>query len=71
MTSEERLKICETCPLVKMEKVFGPVCDSSKYMDPETGKVSRLPHSGWIRGCACRLRVKTKNPSAECVAGKW
>ena len=46
MTSEERLKICETCPLVKMEKVFGPVCDSSKYMDPETGKVSRLPHSG-------------------------
>ena len=46
MTSEERLKICEKCPLVKNEPAYGLRCDSSKYMDPKTGEVSRTPKSG-------------------------
>jgi len=46
MTSEERLKICATCPLVKNDPVYGPVCDSSKWMNPQTGEISRLPKSG-------------------------
>ncbi len=71
MTSEERLKICATCPLVKNDPVYGPVCDSSKWMNPQTGEISRLPKSGWIRGCACRLKWKSKNPTAHCVAKKW
>ena len=71
MTAEERLAICKKCKLVKLDTEYGPVCDSSKYMNPETGEVSRLPHTGWIRGCSCRLAWKTKNPSARCVAGKW
>ena len=71
MTQEERLKICEKCPLVKVDPIYGFICDSSKWMNPKTGEVSRLPHSGWIRGCSCRLKYKTASPSARCVAGKW
>jgi hypothetical protein len=56
MTAEERLKICEKCPLVKMDPIYGPICDNSKYMNPKTGEVSRLPRSGWVRGCSCRLK---------------
>lgn len=71
MTPEERLEICKNCPLCKKESIYGPVCDSSKYMNLETGQTSRLPHSGWIRGCGCRLAWRTKNLTAHCVAGKW
>ncbi len=71
MDKEERLKICKTCPLVKMDSIYGPVCDSSKYMNKATGETSRLPHTGWVRGCACKLRWKAANPTAHCVAGKW
>ena len=46
MTAEERLAICKKCKLVKLDTEYGPVCDSSKYMNPETGEVSRLPHTG-------------------------
>lgn len=46
MTSEERLKICEKCPLVKNDPVYGLTCDSSKYMNLKTGEISRIPKSG-------------------------
>lgn len=71
MTSKERLEICEKCPLCSSDPIYGPKCDNTKYMNPETGEVSRIQHSGWIRGCACRLRWKTASPTAHCVAGKW
>lgn len=71
MTAEERLKICESCPLVKMDDVYGPTCDSSKWMNPMTGETSRIPKTGWIKGCGCRLRWRSKNLEAHCVAKKW
>ena len=71
MTAEERLAICKKCGLLKKDTIYGPICDSSKYMNPETGETSRMPHAGWVRGCACRLSWKVKNPSAKCVANKW
>lgn len=71
MTSEERLKICEKCKMVTIDSTYGPICDSSRWMNPRTGEVSRLPKSGWIKGCGCKLRWKTKDPSARCVASKW
>lgn len=71
MTSEERLKICETCKLMTMDPTRGPRCDSTKYMNPQTGEISRTPKSGWIHGCNCFLRYKTRDPNAKCVAGKW
>lgn len=71
MTAEERLKICKKCPLMRDDLQYGPTCDNTRYMNVKTGEVSRIPHTGWIRGCACRLSWKVKNPSARCVANKW
>lgn len=71
MTSEERLKICEKCPLVKNDPVYGLTCDSSKYMNLKTGEISRIPKSGWIKGCGCHLKWKSRDPHAKCVARKW
>lgn len=71
MTSEERMAICKTCPIRKEDPVYGIICDSSKYMNKATGEVSRLPHSGWIKGCGCKMNYKVKSPSAHCVANKW
>ena len=71
MTAEQRLKICEKCPLVRIDKDYGPICDGSKFMNPITEEISRLPKAGWIKGCNCRLRWKTQSPTARCVAKKW
>lgn len=71
MTYEERLKICEKCKLVKIDPTYGPVCDSSKYMNLQTGEISRMPKSGWVRGCGCKLKWKTRDPGSRCVAKKW
>ena len=71
MTAEERLKICESCPIVKIDPTYGPICDNTKWIDPKTNEVSRFPRVGWIKGCNCKLRWKTKNPTSHCVAGKW
>lgn len=46
MTSEERMAICKTCPIRKEDPTYGIICDSSKYMNKDTGEVSRLPHAG-------------------------
>jgi hypothetical protein len=29
---KERLDICKACPLYKLDKFYGPVCDSGKYI---------------------------------------
>lgn len=37
--SEKRLAICRNCPLYK-EDYWGPICNSKKYINPETNEVS-------------------------------
>ena len=71
MTAEERMKICETCKMATMDPEHGLRCDSTKWINPETGELSRKPMSGWIRGCNCILRYKTADPTARCVLRKW
>jgi hypothetical protein len=31
----KRKKICEACPLYKIDKFYGPICDNSKYLSPD------------------------------------
>lgn len=73
MTVEEvqayRLNICKECPLYSMG-VLGAICNSKRYLNPETNEVSYFPEEGFIRGCNCLLETKTKNPSNHCVCGK-
>ena len=67
---EERIAICEECPLYKLDKIRGPVCDSNKFISPDGTKWSWFRKDGYVRGCGCGLR-KAKNPANKCIVGKW
>ncbi len=67
--SESRLKICYACPLYS-EKLGG-LCNNKLWLNVNTGDVSDHQKEGYIRGCACRVKAKTRLPNAKCVAGKW
>ena len=64
-----RIEICKKCPLFSDR--YGGVCDSKKYYNPTTNKLSDLPESGFIGGCGCRLQAKTRLKNAKCVLNKW
>lgn len=69
MTADERLKICESCPLWEVTD-YGPVCSKKKYINSEQ-KTSYLPKKGYVKGCGCKLFYKTKNPNEHCIIGLW
>lgn len=70
MTAEERMAICKKCAMMTNDPTWGPTCDSTKFLNPETNESSKFPHVGWVRGCGCRMKWKVKSPSAHCVAKK-
>lgn len=35
---DERIAICEKCPLYKVDKIRGPICDSNKYISSDGTK---------------------------------
>lgn len=67
--SKKRLKICYSCPLYSSK--FGGICNSKLWLNVNTGDVSIIEKSGYIRGCGCRLLAKTRLPNAKCPAEKW
>ena len=68
---DERIAICEKCPLYKVDKIKGPVCDSNKYISPDGTKWSWFRKDGYVRGCGCHLSGKWKNIRSKCIIGKW
>ena len=68
---EKRLKICKECPIYKIDKFYGPICDNSKYISPDGKSASYFKKDGWIRGCGCKLRYKASNVNSHCISGKW
>lgn len=69
--SQSRLEICKSCPGCKITTLFGPVCDSSKYMSPDGQEWDIKYHQGWVRLCGCRLKAKTRLKNAHCPVNKW
>lgn len=69
--SETRLNICRECPLFKDTINWGPMCDSSKYISEDGEQWSLIPLPGYVKGCGCRLRAKTRIPNISCIVGKW
>jgi hypothetical protein len=55
---DERKSICEKCPLYKIDKVHGPICDSNKYISPDGTKWSWFRKDGYVRGCGCHMTSK-------------
>jgi hypothetical protein len=57
--AEERLNICDTCPLRTNNK-----CDKTKKgINIETGEE--------VYGCSCNLTAKALDPSSMCPLHKW
>lgn len=69
MNAEERLSICKKCPLWTVLD-SGPVCDSSKYINSEQ-QVSYIAKPGYVKGCACHMEYKVRNPNAHCIVNLW
>jgi len=68
---EQRIKICGKCKLFRKDSMFGGVCNSRLYLNPETEEVSRVRKEGFYRGCGCVLKSKGRVESAHCPAKKW
>lgn len=68
---EERMKICKQCKLFKQDSVFGEVCNARLYLNPITDETSKLPKEGFLRGCGCVLKAKTRVKYSKCPVGKW
>ena len=68
--SEKRMHICRKCPLI-LDPMFGPMCNSKKYLNVDTGKTSYIPQEGFKKGCGCRLSAKTRVKDSKCPLGKW
>ncbi len=67
---QERMKICRRCPLYA-KKLGIAVCNSSLYLNPETGEVSSTQKDGFKRGCGCNLSAKLTIPDETCPLDKW
>lgn len=67
--SKNRLKICYRCPLYSNK--LGGICNNRLWLNRNTGDVSVIMKPGYIKGCGCRLRSKTRLPNAKCPVDKW
>lgn len=67
---DERKSICEACFLYKIDKLYGPICDSNKYINSDGTKWSWFRKDGYTRGCGCHMTSKWRNPKSKCIVGK-
>lgn len=70
-TYEDRMKICRECKLLKKDEILGEICDSKKFLNPETNELSDTKKDGFYRGCGCILGSKTRVKEATCPLNKW
>ena len=66
----KRLDVCKVCPLYK-DTPNGPVCNPSKYISPDGEDWSYFKKDGWVKGCNCLLKNKTRGLNNKCIVGKW
>lgn len=67
----KRIQICRRCVLHKTDKLFGEICNPGLYVNPKTNQLSKTPKVGFIGGCSCVLRSKTRVIDAQCPLSKW
>ena len=69
--SKQRVTICKSCPLYKIDSILGELCNSKLYLNPETNQTSTYPRKGYYNGCGCRIQAKSRLISAKCPLNKW
>lgn len=67
--SKVRQGICRKCPIYSSK--FGGICNGKLYLNPATEDVSTNPKPGYVKGCNCAIKYKTRSMNAKCPAGKW
>lgn len=67
----KRIKICRSCKLHHIDKIFGEVCNPQLYINPITDEVSKKSKEGFTGGCGCVLNSKGRVNSAHCPVNKW
>lgn len=67
----ERIAICKSCKLYTQDRNFGEICDKHKWLNLNTGHISLEQLDGYINGCGCRLKAKTRLKEATCPLNKW
>ena len=70
LTAEARLEICLKCPIIHLHPVFGPICDSTKWIN-KNNETSETKRRGFTQGCGCRLSAKTRLQHSSCIINKW
>ena len=48
--SKQRVNICKSCPLYKIDSILGEICNSKLYLNLETNQVSTYPRKGYYNG---------------------
>lgn len=66
----KRIKICRECPLLKIDSLFGEVCNSALYIN-SNNETSKSPKVGFVKGCGCVMSSKARVDEAHCVINKW
>ena len=66
-----RVSVCKTCPLYKIDRILGEVCNSKLYVNKETNETSTFPKKGFENGCGCLIEKKGRLTYAKCPLGKW
>ena len=69
--SKQRVNICKSCPLYKIDSILGGICNSKLYLNLETNQVSTYPRKGYYNGCGCRIQAKSRLITAKCPLNKW
>jgi hypothetical protein len=62
------MRICNSCPIYNPSK---SICNPNLWINPDTNEVSTFAKYGFIKGCGCMVKIKMRNLSNHCIAGKW
>lgn len=60
---KKRGEICNKCPELKVNKIFGKTCG-------DIGKPTKFS-DGRSKTCGCVLYLKARIPAASCPQNKW
>jgi len=67
----ERIAVCHKCKLLKRDRIFGEICNSTLFLNPRTNELSPIPKPGFKNGCSCVLGSKCRVLDEQCPLGKW
>ena len=66
-----RISVCRSCKLLKIDSIFGEICNPRLYLNPVTNETSDKAMPGYTHGCGCVLRSKCRSKQSHCPLDRW